>query len=108
MHDVIALERRGLPAIALLSDAFRPQALFQAAALRLSDASRLFVAHPISDASETQLEAKADAIYEELLLALTREQTLSNDSGSADASALSASPLPASEGERCSSGGTAC
>lgn len=102
MHDVVALERRGLPAVALLSDAFKAQALYQAAALKLSDASRLFVPHPISDQSNAALEAKADLIFDRLHAILTRERTLAGDAPSA------AKDADAAEIPDVLSGGGAC
>ena len=103
MHDVIALERRGLPAVALLSDAFEAQALYQAAAPKLSAASRLFVKHPVSDQSNAALEAKADAVFDRLHALLTRERTLPGDAPRAAVDAVAAE-LP----DVFSGGGACC
>ena len=77
MHDVAALERAGTSAVAVLSDAFASQGLFQADALGIGrkDAERLLVLaqHPISDATRGEIAAKADALYAELLRALTTD-----------------------------------
>ena len=78
MHDVAALERAGATAVAVLSEAFATQGLFQADRLGLDigAAERMLVLaqHPISDASDAELAAKDDALYADLLRALTTDK----------------------------------
>lgn len=71
MHDGAFFESKGIPSVALVSDAFKPQAQYQAKALGLEDAPRVFVQHPISDQTPAQLHAKADAVFEKVAEALT-------------------------------------
>ena len=48
------------------------KAQYQAKALGLEDAPRVFVQHPISDQTPAQLHAKADAVFEKVRLCLIR------------------------------------
>ena len=76
MHDVHTLERvHGVPAVGIVSTGFSGQAIFQAEGLGLAHAERHIVLaeHPISDASEAELAAKADALYDDLLRQLTSD-----------------------------------
>lgn len=74
MHDTAHFERSGRPSAALLSDGFRPQAQYQASCLGLEKAHKLFVKHPISDQTKQQLFAKADAVYQYVVRALTSNE----------------------------------
>lgn len=63
MHDIAFFEKAGIPAVALLSDAFKPQAQYQAKSLGLETAARVFVKHPISDQTTSAIHQKADDVY---------------------------------------------
>jgi len=77
MHDVATAERAGVPSTAILSDAFGSQGLFQADGLGLEAAAaeRLIVLaeHPISDATDAELRAKAERLFPDLVRSLTRD-----------------------------------
>lgn len=64
MHDTCYFEANGLPCVAVLSDQFKPQALFQAQQLGAANTDRVFVQHPISDQTPEQLQAKAVSALE--------------------------------------------
>ena len=66
MHDIVDLERRGVPGVFVASDVFVDAAATQAKALGF-DPERVFVAHPIQDRTDEEMEALADAAVEELL-----------------------------------------
>ena len=70
MHDTIWFETHGVPAVFVASSAFRVAAEVQADALGMPDARRVFVPHPIQDATDAELRAKADAAMDELMKAL--------------------------------------
>lgn len=74
MHDTAAFERAGIPAVPLLSNAFKPQAQYQAKSLGLENAARVFVQHPISDQSTKSIHQKADDVFE-----LVTERLISAD-----------------------------
>lgn len=58
------------PSVFVASDAFTDAAQTQAEALGLPDARRVFVPHPIQDATDDEMRAKADAIIDALIEAL--------------------------------------
>ena len=70
MHDTIWFEIHGRPAVFVASSEFRDAAAVQAAALGLPAVHRIFVPHPIQDATDDEMRAKADAIVDALLTAL--------------------------------------
>ncbi len=71
MHDTTWFENEGLPAVFIASDAFVDAAEVQARALGLPDVKALFVPHPIQDATDGEMEAKADLVVDEVVSALT-------------------------------------
>jgi len=54
------------------SSAFRDAAEKQAAALGLPEVNRVFVPHPIQDATDDEMRDKADAIIDQLVAALKK------------------------------------
>jgi alkanesulfonate monooxygenase SsuD/methylene tetrahydromethanopterin reductase-like flavin-dependent oxidoreductase (luciferase family) len=71
VHDSVWFELHGKPALFIASSAFADAAQAQADALGLPDVRRIFVPHPIQDATDEEMQAKADAIVEEVIEALT-------------------------------------
>lgn len=70
MHDSVWFEINGKPAVVIASNVFQDAAEKQAAALGLPEARRVFVPHPIQDATDEEMRAKADGIVEQVLAAL--------------------------------------
>ncbi len=70
MHDTIWFEIHGRPAVFVASSEFRDAAAVQADALGLPEVHRIFVPHPIQDATDDEMRAKADAIVDAVLAAL--------------------------------------
>ena len=62
-----------MPSVAIASGEFVEAARTQADALGMSDAKCLFVAHPIQDANDAQMAAKADAIVDQLISCLSEK-----------------------------------
>jgi alkanesulfonate monooxygenase SsuD/methylene tetrahydromethanopterin reductase-like flavin-dependent oxidoreductase (luciferase family) len=56
----------------IASDVFVDAAEKQAAALGLPELRRVFVPHPIQDATDEEMRAKADAIVEQVIDALKK------------------------------------
>jgi hypothetical protein len=56
----------------IASDVFVDAAEKQAAALGLPEVRRVFVPHPIQDATDDEMRAKADAILEQVIDALKK------------------------------------
>ncbi len=70
MHDTVGFEIQGKPAVFLASSAFVDAAEKQAVALGLPEVRRIFVPHPIQDATDDEMRAKADAIVDKVIEAL--------------------------------------
>ena len=59
MHDVAAFEAKGLPSVALLTDQFVNQSMYQATKLGLERTARVVIPHPVVDPT-MPLDVKAD------------------------------------------------
>jgi|TARA_E500000178_G_scaffold352934_1_gene417542 hypothetical protein len=71
LHDTVWFEIHGTPAVSIVSTEFVSAAAVQADALGMTDAQRVFVQHPIQDATDQEMRDKADAIVEATLATLT-------------------------------------
>jgi hypothetical protein len=71
LHDTVWFEIQGTPAVSIASSEFVDAAETQAKALGMLDAQRVFVAHPIQDANDEEMRAKADAVVEQIMASLT-------------------------------------
>jgi len=70
VHDIVDLERRGVPAVFAASTEFIDAAAAQATALGL-DVARVFVPHPIQDRTDEELRTLADGAFDALIAAVT-------------------------------------
>lgn len=70
MHDTVYFEIQGKPAVFLASHVFTDAAETQARALGLPEVRRVFVPHPIQDATDDEMRAKADAALDAVIVAL--------------------------------------
>jgi hypothetical protein len=71
VHDSVWFEVNGKPSVVVASSTFVDAAEAQAHALGLPEVRRIFVPHPIQDATDDEMRAKADAIVDRLIEALT-------------------------------------
>ena len=70
MHDIVDLEARGVPGVLVASSEFVEAAEAQARALGAAPA-RVFVAHPIQDRTDAEIQALADQALAGVLRGLT-------------------------------------
>ncbi len=70
MHDTVWFEINGIPAVTIASEEFVDAAETQAKALGMTEAERVFVNHPIQDATDEQMREKADAVIDQVIAAL--------------------------------------
>ena len=70
MHDTTWFEINGKPSVFIASDGFVDAAAAQAETLGLPEVRRLFVPHPIQDATDAEMREKADAIMDDVIAAL--------------------------------------
>ena len=78
MHDVATLERRGVRSVAVASEEFVAQGVYQGDALGLANARRLIalVTHPVSDATPAKMASKAMEVLPHVLHALESDGPL--------------------------------
>jgi len=67
VHDTTWFEIEKIPAVFVASSEFEDAADAQARALGLPDVARVFVPHPIQDATDDEMRAKADDVVEALI-----------------------------------------
>ena len=72
MHDSVWFETNKKPSVVVASSEFIDAAQKQADALGLPEVRRVFVPHPIQDATDGQMRAKADAIVNQVIAALKK------------------------------------
>ena len=72
MRDGVFLARKGLPAIALVTEEFVEQGNFIARALGMPDVPRTVVEHPISGTGRENLQRVARELAPKLLAALEK------------------------------------
>ncbi|HWE53330.1 MAG TPA: hypothetical protein VG273_26290 [Bryobacteraceae bacterium] len=73
MHDTIKLESFGICAVPVATHEFMAAGRAQAAALGRPDFDAVYIPHPIQDQTRAEIEAKADAVVEELVARLTAQ-----------------------------------
>jgi hypothetical protein len=71
VHDVVRLERRGIPTAAVGTEPFADEALAQARVLRMPDVRMVFVPHPVQLLSDADLAALAEGALDEIVARLT-------------------------------------
>ncbi len=70
MHDIVDLERRGLPGVFVASAEFVDAAVAQSSALGFPDVARVFTPHPIQDRTDDEMRAYADAAYDAIVASI--------------------------------------
>ena len=71
MHDTVWFEIQGLPAVSIASSEFDQAADVQRRALGMDDARYLLVDHPIQDATDDEMRAKAHTVLDAVITALS-------------------------------------
>jgi hypothetical protein len=71
VHDIVDLEARGIPSVFVASAEFVQAADSQARSLGFPTVARVFVPHPIQDRTDEEMQAYADAAYDEIVSKVT-------------------------------------
>jgi alkanesulfonate monooxygenase SsuD/methylene tetrahydromethanopterin reductase-like flavin-dependent oxidoreductase (luciferase family) len=66
LHDTTKLEHLGIPSVPIATHEFRNAARAQASALGRADFDAVYVVHPIQDQTKAEIEAKAEAVLQEI------------------------------------------
>jgi hypothetical protein len=67
VHDIVDLERRGVPSVFVASAEFVQAAEAQSASLGFPTVARVFTPHPIQDRTDDEMRVYADAAFEEIV-----------------------------------------
>ncbi|CAN5599721.1 hypothetical protein BH10ACT2_BH10ACT2_00900 [soil metagenome] len=73
MHDIVDLERRGIPGVFVASSQFVDAATAQANALGFPDVARVFTPHPIQDRTDDEMRGYARDAFDAIVAALTTQ-----------------------------------
>ncbi len=71
MHDTFWFETQSIPAVAVASSEFGEAAISQRRALGMEGARYVLVPHPIQDATDDEMRAKAALVLGQIIAALT-------------------------------------
>ena len=71
MHDIVDLERRGLPGVFVATTEFVKAADAQSASLGFPTVARVFTPHPVQDRTDDELREYADKVYDQIVDAVT-------------------------------------
>ena len=71
MHDIVDIERRGVPGVFVASAEFVQAADAQSASLGFPNVARVFTPHPIQDRTDDEMRAYAEAAYDAVVAAIT-------------------------------------
>jgi hypothetical protein len=71
VHDIVDLERRGVPGVFVASAEFVTAADVQSTSLGMPDVARVFTPHPIQDRTDDEMRAYADEAFEAVVAAIT-------------------------------------
>ena len=72
MHDIVDIERRGIPGVFVASAEFVTAADAQSKSLGFPDVARVFTPHPIQDRTDDEMRAYADQALDAIVAAVTR------------------------------------
>jgi hypothetical protein len=72
MHDAIAAEMKGIPAVAVMTDRFVASARAVTELNGLPDYAFVVIGHPIANDGDAELRKKAESVVTEIVTLLTR------------------------------------
>jgi hypothetical protein len=72
VHDVVRLERRGIPTAAVGTEPFLDEALEQARLLGMPDYRMVLIPHPVQLLADDEVHACADEAFERIVARLTQ------------------------------------
>jgi alkanesulfonate monooxygenase SsuD/methylene tetrahydromethanopterin reductase-like flavin-dependent oxidoreductase (luciferase family) len=67
LHDTTKLENLGIPSVPVATTEFMTAARAQASALGRADFDAVYVEHPIQDQTRQEIEAKAEAVIQQII-----------------------------------------
>jgi hypothetical protein len=71
LHDLVHLERRGIPAVGIATAPFADEAIEQARRLGMPASRVVYIPHPVQLLTDDELAGRADESFPAVLAALT-------------------------------------
>jgi hypothetical protein len=71
VHDIVDLERRGIPGVFVATSEFVQAAVAQSTSLGFPTVARVFTPHPVQDRTDDEVRAYADLVYDQIVAAVT-------------------------------------
>jgi hypothetical protein len=71
VHDIVDLERRGIPGVFVASAEFVQAAISQSTSLGFPSVARVFTPHPIQDRTDDEMRAYADEAFDAIVAEIT-------------------------------------
>jgi hypothetical protein len=71
VHDIVDLERRGIPGVFVASAEFVDAAEAQSTSLGFPGVARVFTPHPIQDRTDDEMRSYADDAFAAIVAAVT-------------------------------------
>jgi len=71
VHDIVDIERRGVPGVFVASSEFIEAARAQANSLGFPQVARVFTPHPVQDRTDDEMRAYAEATVAAVIAAIT-------------------------------------
>jgi hypothetical protein len=73
VHDIVDLERRGVPGMFVASMPFVDAAIAQAQSLGFPDVARVFTPHPIQDRTDDEMRSYARDAFDAIVGMITQQ-----------------------------------
>jgi hypothetical protein len=70
VHDIVDLERRGIPGVFVASSEFVQAAISQSNSLGFPDVARVFTPHPIQDRTDDEMRQYATDAFQAIVSAI--------------------------------------
>jgi len=70
VHDIVDLERRGVPGVFVASAEFVDAAVAQSTSLGFPDVARVFTPHPIQDRTDEEMREYAHEAFAQIVAAI--------------------------------------
>jgi hypothetical protein len=70
VHDIVDIERRGVPGVFVASSEFIEAAQAQADSLGFPQVARVFTPHPVQDRTDAEMRAYAEETVEAVIAAI--------------------------------------
>jgi hypothetical protein len=79
VHDIVDLERRGIPGVFVATTEFVTGAIAQSTSLGFPTVARVFTPHPVQDRTPDEIRAYADLVYDQIVAAVTAPAEAGSD-----------------------------